>query len=119
MSSGTHTLTLEVDDGINPPVTDVTTIEITKSPTVLMLSTPDLSNPINLLYIFWNAVESVDYDGDSFTMTVTTNLQSEPILSNVDPGITHMSQLVAGEHEISISLIDSDGMQRVESFSLW
>ena len=112
-------LTLEVDDGINPPVTDVTTIEITKSPPVLMLSTPDLSKSYQSAeYIFWNAVESVDYDGDSFTMTVTTNLQSEPILSNVDPGITHMSQLVAGEHEISISLIDSDGMERVESFSL-
>ena len=119
LSSGTHTLTLEVDDGINPPVTDVTTIEITKSPPVLMLSTPDLSKSYQSAeYIFWNAVESVDYDGDSFTMTVTTNLQSEPILSNVDPGITHMSQLVAGEHEISISLIDSDGMQRIESFSL-
>jgi len=119
LSSGIHTLTLEVDDGINAPVSDVTTVEVTKSAPVLVLSTPDSAKVYQSAeYIFWNAVDSIDYDDDSFTMTVTTNLQAEPILVNVDPGITHVSQLIAGEHEITILLTDSDGMQRIESLSL-
>ena len=119
LSSGIHTLTLEVDDGINAPVSDVTTVEVTKSAPVLVLSTPDSAKVYQSAeYIFWNAADSIDYDDDSFTMTVTTNLQTEPILVNVDPGITHVSQLIAGEHEITVLLTDSDGMQRIESLSL-
>ena len=119
LSSGLHTLTLEIDDGINPPVTDTTTVEVAKSAPVLSLATPDTSTTyLSSEYIFWNAVESIDYDGDDFTMTISSNLQSEAILEDVDPSQTHISQLQAGEHEISIILTDSDGMQRIETVIL-
>ena len=80
LSSGLHTITLEIDDGINPPVSDTTIVEVSKSPPVLELSTPDTTKIYQSAdYIFWNAVNSMDYDGDSFTMTVSSNLHNEPI----------------------------------------
>ena len=119
LSSGLHTLTLEIDDGINPPVTDTTTVEVSKSAPVLSLATPDTSlTYLSSQYIFWNAIESVDYDGDDFTMTIISNLQSDAILEDVDPSQTYISQIQAGEHEISIILTDSDGMQRIETINL-
>ncbi len=119
LTSGLHTLTLEIDDGINAPVFDTTTVEISKSPPVLGLSSPDIAKSYQSAeYIFWNAADSVDYDGDLFTMTVTSNLHSESILENVNPGVTHMSQLIAGEHEITVLLTDSDGMERIETFTM-
>ena len=119
LSSGLHTITLEIDDGINPPVIDTTTVEVAKSAPVLSLATPDTSTTyLSSEYIFWNAIESIDYDGDDFTMTVLSNLQSEAILEDVDPSQTHISQLQAGEHEISIILTDSDGMQRIATVNL-
>ncbi|MEC8312526.1 MAG: right-handed parallel beta-helix repeat-containing protein [Candidatus Thermoplasmatota archaeon] len=119
LSSGLHTITLEIDDGINPPVSDTTMVEVSKSPPVLELSTPDTSKFYHSAdYIFWNAVNSIDYDGDSFTMTVSSNLHNEPILESVDPSITHMSKLIAGTHEITIVLTDSDGMERVETIAI-
>ena len=119
LSSGLHTLTLEIDDGINPPVTDTTTVEVSKSAPVLSLATPNPSlTYLSSEYIFWNAIESVDYDGDDFSMTIISNLQSDAILEDVDPSQTHISQIQAGEHEISIILTDSDGMQRIETINL-
>lgn len=119
LSSGLHTITLEIDDGINPPVSDTTIVEVSKSPPVLELSTPDTTKIYQSAdYIFWNAVNSMDYDGDSFTMTVSSNLHNEPILESVDPSITHMSKLIAGIHEITIVLTDSDGMERVETIAI-
>ena len=119
LSSGLHILTLEIDDGINPPVTDTTTVEVSKSAPVLSLATPHTSlTYLSSEYIFWNAIESVDYDGDDFTMTIISNLQSGAILEDVDPSQTHISQIQAGEHEISIILTDSDGMQRIETINL-
>ena len=85
----------------------------------MSLATPDTSlTYLSSEYIFWNAIESVDYDDDEFTMSIITNLQSEAILEDVDPRITHISQLQAGTHEISIILTDSDGMQRIYEISL-
>ena len=51
-------------------------------------------------------------------MTIISNLQSDAILEDVDPSQTHISQIQAGEHEISIILTDSDGMQRIETINL-
>ena len=119
LSSGLHTITLEIDDGINLPVSDTTIVEVSKSPPVLELSTPDTTKIYQSEdYIFWNAVNSMDYDGDPFTMTVSSNLHNEPILESVDPSITHMSKLIAGIHEITIVLTDSDGMERVETIAI-
>ena len=119
LSSGLHTISLEVDDGINPPATATTVVEVAKSAPVLRLATPDSSlTYYSSEYIFWNAINSIDYDGDDFTMSVVSNLHNDAILDSVNADITHISQLQAGEHQITITLTDSDGMQRIEYMTL-
>ena len=119
LSSGIHTITLEIDDGINPSVTDTTTIQVSKSAPVLSLATPDFTRTFKSSeFIFWNAVNSLDYDGDNFVMSVRSDKLTEPILLDADPSITHMSQLSAGTHNIEITLTDDDGMIRTEFFEL-
>ena len=119
LSNGQHIITLEIDDGINQPVVETTTVDVSKSAPVLSLATP---NPITVYksseFIFWNAVDSMDYDGDNFTMTIRSDLLSEPILNEVETSETHISQLKAGIHQIEITLIDSDGMTRTEFLSI-
>ena len=65
LTSGTHQITLTIDDGINPAVTTTKAIEISPSAPVLVLSSPDLSvgYPSNELIEF-DLQNSIDYDGD-------------------------------------------------------
>ena len=60
--------------------------------------------------IFWNAVQSVDFDGDNFTLTVRSDLLTEPLLDAADPSQTHISNLNAGTHTIEITLEDETGL---------
>ena len=111
LSAGTHTVTLSLDDGIHEPVLVSKTIEVSTSAPVLELVTPvdgeifRSSDPI-----FWNAVPSLDYDGDNFTLTVRSDLLSEPLLDAVDPSQTHISSLPAGTHSIEVTLQDETGL---------
>ena len=87
------------------------TIEVSTSAPVLELITPidgeifRSSDPI-----FWNAVPSLDYDGDNFTLTVRSDLLTEPLLDAVDPSQTHISNLPAGTHAIEVTLQDETGL---------
>lgn len=111
LSAGTHTVTLSLDDGIHEPVLVSKTIEVSTSAPVLELVTPvdgeifRSSEPI-----FWNAVPSLDYDGDNFTLTVRSDLLTEPLLDAVDPSQTHISNLPAGTHSIEVTLQDETGL---------
>ena len=111
LSAGTHTITLSLDDGIHEPVLVSRTVEVTTSAPVLDLVSPldeeifRSSDPI-----FWNAVQSVDYDDDNFTLTVRSDLLSEPLLDAVNPGETHISYLPAGTHTMEVTLVDETGL---------
>jgi hypothetical protein len=52
----------------------------------------------------------VDYDGDNFTLTVRSDLLTEPLLEAVDPSQTHISNLPAGTHAIEVTLQDETGL---------
>lgn len=111
LSAGTHILTLSVDDGIHQPVETSVTIQVEQSAPHLELATPLNSQTFNSSdYIFWNAVNSQDFDGDNFTMTVRSDLLNEPLLDSVSTSETHISQLPAGTHSIEIQLNDETGM---------
>ena len=43
LSSGLHTITLTLNDGINPPVITSTSIEVASSAPVLEITSPDLT----------------------------------------------------------------------------
>jgi hypothetical protein len=111
LSAGIHTISLSLDDGIHAPIITTQTIEVVTSAPVLELVTPsdgDIYRSADP--IFWNAVPSVDYDGDNFTLTVRSDLLTEPLLNAVDPSVTHISNLPAGTHVLEITLEDESGM---------
>ena len=111
LSSGTHIISLSLDDGIHDPVVVTRTVEVTPSAPELALVEPADGQIFRSSdSIFWNAVPSTDYDGDNFTMTVRSDLLTEPLLSAVSPEITHISMLPAGTHNMEISLEDETGL---------
>ncbi len=111
LSAGTHTISLSLDDGIHQPVIVNQTIEVTTSAPVLNLVSPvDGEIFRSSDSVFWNAVQSVDYDDDLFTMTVRSDLLNEPLLDGVAPNVTHISNLPAGTHTMEITLTDATGM---------
>jgi hypothetical protein len=119
LSAGIHTITLSLDDGIHEPVTASHTIEVlTSAPVLNMISPVDGDAFSSNQIIDWDARQSVDYDEDNFTMTVRSNLLTEPLFSDVSPSIIHQAALPAGEHSIQVSLVDSTGKEQLTSFTV-
>ena len=119
LSAGIHIITLSLDDGIHEPVTASHTIEVlTSAPVLNMISPVDGDAFSSNQIIDWDARQSVDYDEDNFTMTVRSNLLTEPLFSDVSPSIIHQAALPAGEHSIQVSLVDSTGKEQLTSFTV-
>jgi hypothetical protein len=118
LSSGLHTITLTLNDGINPPVITSTSIEVTPSAPVLEIASPDLSKGYySSEVIEFDIRDSIDYDGDSFVFTLTSDISGE-LLNLTDPLEIYGLQLEAGEHELTFTLIDENGLQRNEVVTL-
>ena len=119
LSAGEHEITLSVDDGIHEPITATRSITVTPSAPVLGLVSPQpgtvhLSSTTFML----DASQSVDYDGDAFTITLRSSQTSEPLLVDVDPNEQHAFTLNAGEHQMTVTLTDETGASRDEGFAL-
>ena len=113
LSAGNHQITLSVDDGIHQPIESSITVQVEDSAPYLDLATPSDGQTFNSSdYIFWNAVNSLDFDGDNFTMTIRSNLLNEPLLESVLTSQTQISQLLAGTHSIEITLTDETGKSK-------
>ena len=119
LTAGTHVITLSVDDGIHDPVEVSRTVTVTDSAPVLGLVSPEAGtvHPSSTAFMF-DASESVDYDGDNFTITLRSSQESEPLLVDVEPTGQHAFSLGAGEHVMTATLTDTTGATRDETFSL-
>ena len=119
LSTGEHEIALSVDDGIHEPITTTRTITVTPSAPVLGLVSPQPGSvhPSSTTFML-DASESVDYDGDDFTITLRSSQMNEPLLVDVDPNEQHAFSLNAGEHQMTVTLTDVTGMSRDESFTL-
>ena len=119
LSAGEHEITLSVDDGIHEPITTTRTITVTPSAPVLGLVSPQPGtvHPSSTTFML-DASESVDYDGDAFTITLRSSQTSEPLLVDVDPNEQHAFTLNAGEHQMTVTLTDDTGASRDEGFAL-
>ena len=119
LSAGEHEITLSVDDGIHEPITTTRTITVTPSAPVLGLVSPQSGtiHPSSTTFML-DASESVDYDGDDFTITLRSSQLNEPLLVDVDPNEQHAFTLNAGEHQMTVTLTDDTGASRDEGFAL-
>ena len=119
LSHGEHVITLSISDGINPEVTTTRGLSVSTSAPVLGLDSP-LNNSVysSKDMILFDARSSIDYDGDTFTMTVreydSVTETYVPLLTDVNASVTHSINLDAGEQDVQIELIDSTGAIRIE-----
>ena len=119
LSAGMHTITLSFDDGFHEPVIVSQTIEVLPSAPQLDLLTPlDGDAFSSSSSIQWDASQSVDYDGDNFTMTIRSDLLNEPLFSDVTHSQLHTYTLPAGEHTIKITLTDETGKEQISFITL-
>ncbi len=114
LSSGQHNITMAIDDGVNPVVRNTILIDVDTSAPIL-----DLAEDITAKgyysdqIILIDARNSIDADGDSFTMSLASDIDSEILLSSVNIGVVHQITLVAGIHQLSFNLTDETGKSRI------
>jgi hypothetical protein len=94
-------------------------VTVTASAPVLGLLSPEAGSvhPSSAALVF-DASDSMDYDGDDFTVTLRSSVENEPLLVDVDPMEAHGFSLKAGEHLMTVTLTDDSGMSRDETFTL-
>ena len=118
LSSGSHTITLTIDDGIHSPVTTSMVVDVSASAPVLGLVEPNLSigyHSSDLIQL--DISDSIDYDGDNFTFSLISDISGE-ILVDANPMEIHEVQLAAGEHSLTFTLLDETGLSRDEIVDL-
>jgi len=117
LPAGEHTITLTLDDG-GVPVSDQIEIVVSESAPLLMLDSPvpDAQVYSNLPILF-DFRDSVDMDGDDFSVTVTSDLDGT-ILDSKSAAYWYNDYLSHGIHNLTFLLIDEKGMERTHSQSI-
>jgi len=114
LPSGEHTITLTLDDG-GGPVSDQIEIIVSESAPLLILESPvpdaQVYSNLPILFDFRN---SVDMDGDDFSVTVTSDLDGV-ILDSKTTDYWYNDYLSHGIHNLTFVLTDEKGMERVHS----
>ncbi len=121
MPVGNHTVTVTFDDLLGGISSASFTIDVAQSAPVLGLVTPfDGQGFLSKDTIYIDASDSIDFDGDDFTLSVVSDhpLVNGPILEEVDANTTHPIQLPAGTHHLTFLLRDDNGMERSEIITL-
>ncbi len=114
LPAGEHRISLTLDDG-SGPVSDQILVNVAESPPSLVLDSPvpgaQVYSNMPVLFDFRN---SLDYDGDEFTVTVSSNLMGT-LLEGKTTDYWYNDYLVAGTHILTFLLTDENGMQRNHS----
>lgn len=113
LPEGVHQVTLTVDDGAGPAVTDEIMVRVDEAAPILILDSPVpdavvLSN----LPVLFDFRQSFDPDGDEFTVSVFSDLEVEPILDSKTIDFWYNDYLAAGLHNLTFQLTDNQGMVR-------
>ena len=114
LPAGGHTITLTLDDG-SGPVTDEIQITVSESAPVLDLFSPlpgiEVYSNLPILFDFRG---SMDYDGDEFTVSVTSDLMGT-ILKDRSTELWYNDYLISGIHNLTFELVDEKGMVRTHT----
>jgi len=113
LPEGVHQVTLTIDDGTGPAVTDEIMVRVDEAAPILVLDSPVpdavvLSN----LPVLFDFRQSFDPDGDEFTVSVFSDLEAEPILDSKTTDFWYNDYLTAGLHNLTFQLTDDQGMVR-------
>ncbi len=114
LPAGVHIITLTLDDG-SGPVTDEIEITVSESAPVLDLVSPlpgiEVYSNLPILFDFRG---SMDYDGDEFTVSVTSDLMGT-ILQERSAELWYNDYLISGTHNLTFELVDENGMTRTHT----
>ena len=110
LPEGNHVISLHIDDGDGGTASFSTTIFVEQSAPVLILSSPNEGIEIySNLPVLFDFRDSFDPDGDEFTVSLFSDIMSQPILEHVTNEYWYNDYLPAGVHDLSFVLIDSTG----------
>ncbi len=114
LPEGIHDVTLSIDDGSGTPATAMVRVEVSASAPILILDSPvpgiSVSSDGPVLFDFRN---SFDPDGDVFTVSITSDLHTEPILENGTIDYWYNDYLLSGAHTLTFTLEDETGAVRI------
>ena len=117
LPAGEHTITLSIDDG-SGPVSDQIEIVVSESAPLLILDSPVPNAQVySNLPVLFDFRESVDMDGDDFSVTVTSDLDGM-ILDSKTTAYWYNDYLSHGTHNLTFLLTDENGMERTHSQSI-
>ena len=116
LPEGVHQVTLTIEDGSGASDSYQIMVRVDEAAPVLVLDSPmpDIEVYSNLPVLF-DFRQSFDPDGDDFTVSVYSDIMSEPIIEDKTTDYWYNDYLPAGVHTLRFELTDSTGMQRVHS----
>tara|TARA_B100000029_G_scaffold424572_1_gene432458 strand:+ start:15919 stop:20544 length:4626 start_codon:yes stop_codon:yes gene_type:complete len=116
LPEGVHQVSLTVEDGSGASDSFQIMVRVDEAAPVLILDSPlpDIEVYSNLPVLF-DFRRSFDPDGDDFTVSIFSDIMSEPILEDKTTEYWYNDYLPAGVHTLRFELTDSTGMQRVHS----
>ena len=92
-------MTLTVDDGSGQIAQSTIRIEVSASAPLLILDSPEPGAVVNSdAPILFDFRQSYDPDGDSFNVTITSDIESEPMVENGTIEYWYNDYMSAGEH---------------------
>jgi hypothetical protein len=119
LSAGVHDVTLTVDDGSGEASQSTIRIDVAASAPLLILDSPIAGAVVDSdAPILFDFRHSYDPDGDSFNVTITSNLESEPMVENGTIDFWYNDYMSAGDHILTFTLIDETGLSRIHTQSI-
>ncbi|MBA46430.1 MAG: hypothetical protein CMB31_07585 [Euryarchaeota archaeon] len=116
LPAGIHDVTLTVDDGSGQIAQSTIRIDVAASAPLLILDSPVPGAIVNSdAPVLFDFRQSYDPDGDSFNVTITSDIETEPMVENGTIEFWYNDYMAAGDHTLTFTLTDENGMSRVHT----
>ena len=119
LPAGIHDVTLTVDDGSGQVAQSTIRIDVSASAPLLILDSPVPGAVVNSdAPVLFDFRQSYDPDGDLFNVTINSDIESEPMVENGSIEYWYNDYLSAGDHTLTFTLTDENGLSRVHTQSI-
>tara|TARA_B100000676_G_C18089667_1_gene858407 strand:- start:51 stop:4715 length:4665 start_codon:yes stop_codon:yes gene_type:complete len=114
LPEGFHTITMTIDDGSGNSDSFSIDVRVDESAPLLLLDSPiPDAEVLSNAPVLFDFRRSFDPDGDTFTVSVYSDLMLEPVLFEKNTDYWYNDYLPAGNHELTFELRDSTDRVRI------